>query len=380
MELQSDSGKYKSVASVGSNVSEARDIPTSFLNLTLGKNPFKNVLSKPKFTSASCANVAPHVRVLCPFAGMLSALSIPSLPSMILPHHFKAVDKNNAPLDFEEVIFRIERALRERVELSYEINPMDCTWNVVYLYGSSYYKCQIHVYKDVDETLLVEVQKITGCCMAFRSFFKEIKASITGCPFRSPPVNITLPKVESLSENEVHNSLRPIVNMAMDCCMDAQLGAAKIICDLSQREDMHQALIESGSVEALVNVISTGNDFSRQHAILALANLSCSQCCQEKIIDAGVLPALLMFITNGPYHTAVMGRESARILANLSDRLAARVIAAVGEKSLKCWMESVDSLNDAFVKQQAVRARGSLLFAIDSPLKFDDMAQPVLTR
>ena len=104
---------------------------------------------------------------------------------------------------------------------------------------------------------------------------------------------------------------------------------------------------------------------------------------QEKIIDAGVLPALLMFITNGPYHTAVMGRESARILANLSDRLAARVIVAVGEKSLKGWMESVDGLHDAFVKQQALRARGALLSAFDHlhPAKFnDDTALPLLIR
>lgn len=102
--------------------------------------------------------------------------------------------------------------------------------------------------------------------------------------------------------------------------------------------------------------------------MLSSVSFSLSIVLQENIINAGILPALLSFICNGSYETNVLGRESARILANLSDRLAARVIAVVGEKSLKSWMDSVDGIDDVFVKQQAVRARGALssLFETES--------------
>ena len=48
------------------------------------------------------------------------------------------------------------------------------------------------------------------------------------------------------------------------------------------------------------------------------------------MIDAGVLPALLTLATDGPYTSAEVSRESARILANLSSHMAARVVDVLG--------------------------------------------------
>jgi hypothetical protein len=60
---------------------------------------------------------------------------------------------------------------------------------------------------------------------------------------------------------------------------------------------------------------------------------------------------------NTPYHAVILGRESARLLANLSQTFANKVIISLGEDNLRHWMDSVDSLQDIFLKQQAMRAR-----------------------
>lgn len=81
---------------------------------------------------------------------------------------------------------------------------------------------------------------------------------------------------------------------------------------------------------------------------------------QGAMIDAGVLPALLTLATDGPYNTAEVSRESARILANLSSRMAARVIEVLGPRVAKNWMATVDCLVDERLKLHACRAKGYL--------------------
>ena len=69
-------------------------------------------------------------------------------------------------------------------------------------------------------------------------------------------------------------------------------------------------------------------------------------------------------MANGPYNSVVSGRESARLLANLSDSLASRVVGVLGEKAVRDWMQTVDDLSDVFLKQQANRARYSIAAVI----------------
>lgn len=78
------------------------------------------------------------------------------------------------------------------------------------------------------------------------------------------------------------------------------------------------------------------------------------------MIDAGVLPALLALATDGPYNTAEVSRESARILANLSTRMASRVVEVLGVRAAKEWMATVDCLVDERLKLHASRAKGFL--------------------
>lgn len=82
------------------------------------------------------------------------------------------------------------------------------------------------------------------------------------------------------------------------------------------------------------------------------------------MIDAGVLPALLTLATDGPYNSAEVSRESARILANLSSRMAARVVDVLGPQVTANWMASVDNLLDGRLKLHASRAKDSLQHVI----------------
>ena len=82
------------------------------------------------------------------------------------------------------------------------------------------------------------------------------------------------------------------------------------------------------------------------------------------IIDAGVLPKLLSLAANGPYQSACMRRESARLLANMSERLAVRIREVLGEQSIQSWMTSVGNLRDPTVRVHAIRAKSSLSMVV----------------
>jgi hypothetical protein len=172
----------------------------------------------------------------------------------------------------------------------------------------------------------------------------------------------SLPNVELLSDEEAVEALLPILHMAKSGLLEPQLEAARLFCDLSLHDAMQQHMCDSGCVQALVENLlpCVICEWTRQHAVFALANLSEAQGCQEAMIDAGILPVILNLVRDGPYKTIEMRRECARILANLSARLASRVVNVLGPRTLSNWLEKVDALRDERLKLHAHRARESL--------------------
>ena len=171
-----------------------------------------------------------------------------------------------------------------------------------------------------------------------------------------------LPTIDLLSDDEAVEALQPILLMAKSGMLEAQLEAASLFCDLSLHDAMQQHMCDSGCVQALVENLlpCIVCEWTRQHAVFALANLSEAQGCQEAMIDAGILPEVLNLVKDGPYNTIEMRRECARILANLSARLASRIVAVVGPRTLSIWLEKVDSFRDERLRLHAVRAKESL--------------------
>jgi len=171
--------------------------------------------------------------------------------------------------------------------------------------------------------------------------------------------------MDPLSDEELLCAVQPLIEMATEC-FEAQVEAARMFCDLSRNQCLHDMLADSGCVTALVSLALRGPELARMHAILALANLSSSHSCQEAMIVAGVLPVLVDLVVDGPYYTTGMRRESARLLANLTDRLAIHVIAALGTVVICRLIAVVDSLSDSTVKVHAQRAQASLQTALVS--------------
>lgn len=205
--------------------------------------------------------------------------------------------------------------------------------------------------------------------MAFRAVFNELKITIQAAYVgaKGPEcmaINCPQP-LHYLPEIDSQEALKSVLLMAKSGKFESQLEASRLICDLSLHDDMQQPLCDSGCIQSLVeDLLPIKNcEWTHQHALIALANLSDVQSCQGAMIDAGVLPALLALAADGPYHCAEVSRESARILANLSSRMATRVVHVLGPGAVMNWIGSVDMLRDERLKLHATRAKEFLVVA-----------------
>ena len=75
---------------------------------------------------------------------------------------------------------------------------------------------------------------------------------------------------------------------------------------------------------------------------------------------AGALPVLVKLSQNGPFENAEMRRLAAHALANVSKRLAEKVVQQLGQEVVRDWMDTVSDLSDERLKLQADRAKESL--------------------
>lgn len=95
-----------------------------------------------------------------------------------------------------------------------------------------------------------------------------------------------MPMAGLLNDEDVTNSLQPILQMARSGKHEAQLEASRMLCELSMRDDIQQQLCDSGCLAVLVQVLlpCTICELVSHHALLALANLSEAQSCQVRQI------------------------------------------------------------------------------------------------
>lgn len=176
---------------------------------------------------------------------------------------------------------------------------------------------------------------------------------------------------EMLSDSESCELLQPLVRMVRSVTMESKVKAAKIMCDLSQNEGMQHALCESGCLQALVELTeASAPKDARQHAFLALAHLSVSLSCQEALIDAGILPAIMSIsddrVSDESFDCQEIKREGARMFANVCTRFSSKVIATVGHRAVSAWLECVDKIADGRLKLHAGRARDALSLALSA--------------
>lgn len=92
--------------------------------------------------------------------------------------------------------------------------------------------------------------------------------------------SIPLPVSQDLSAEDSLQALNVIVEMARASQLDTRAEAAKIFCDLSLQQNMHDILCDAGCLAVLVDLMTIDYDCCNQHAACALANLSASRSCQ----------------------------------------------------------------------------------------------------
>jgi hypothetical protein len=219
--------------------------------------------------------------------------------------------------------------------------------------------------------------------MIFRSVFGDLKKvlmSMSSSRDATPPrlstdfYSMTMPlnslddmllPSRQLTDQDTSDALKPIVDMARSTQVDAKIEAARIMCDVSMRPEMHRVMCDTGCVAALVDLMIVEHEWCNQHAICALANVSISRPCQDVLVGTpAFFPALLRLVRDGPHSSVEMRRECARMLANLCAGFGPRIVNAVGFDMAATWMDSVKSIRDDRLKLHAERAKAFLMPAL----------------
>ncbi len=167
-----------------------------------------------------------------------------------------------------------------------------------------------------------------------------------------------------VGDDDAQAALQAVVNMTKSTKIEARLEACKMICDLSYHNESLEHLRDSGCVEVLVELLAVGCPCTQRNAILALSNLSESHSCQEAIVESGILPSLFGYCVDGPYLTSETRRACARLLANISARMAGRIVDKFDATFLNKWMQSVEAIDDSKIRLHANRAKSAIQRAV----------------
>jgi len=164
-------------------------------------------------------------------------------------------------------------------------------------------------------------------------------------------------------ESESPECFECVFRMSREGKIDAECEAARILCDITLDINLQQALVDRGGLTVLKNLIQNSPCmWTKQHAIIAVSNLSDAMIFQNAIIKEGFLPLLLKLACDGPFETAELRRSAMHILFNLCNNPSPEVSKYIKEvkKEISLWMSSIDNLHDEKLKFHAVRARECL--------------------
>lgn len=307
---------------------------------------------------------------LCDFEFVSESLDVPEKPFLLLCTHFVCV------LGLSCVMQIINERLQKTLELSMQYSPTQHKWNAVYLRGSSTCKIEIRLYKEDEESFIVEVNRLSGDSIVFRSLYNELKSDFSAFISnrsemeRASEANSVsshaLPPLAPLSDYEIIASLRPVLEMVNSVLLDVREQGCQILCDICAQEDIHHILASSGCVKELIcNVIAAKSTEIKNFAVCALAAVSSSQtgldCIFECMNCVKLTQELFSCATDGCYETAEMRRECSRILKNLCKEDPCKVKEFVEESQLHDFINCVDSLQDDRLRLHAECAKDYLM-------------------
>lgn len=320
---------------------------------------------------------------------LVKKLRIPPRPYVVLPCNFITA------YEPEEVIASLKNLfdngfasvinyeyVDQDTSVDYEYVDHECGFNGVFVRGSKYCDFKVRIYQE-RSGLLIELQRLhkDSCGFTFKKIFEAIKFKLTKLPSPntvaiSPIFNnndtssnefenmadfdfssVDLSTTSQLTDEEINTSIKQVLAMMQESNDQSQLESCRILCDLSEENEIRKQMIDNGCIPALISTLSkTDKLLLQQHSVFALAQLSECHDCAEALVACGAIPLLMSFITNGPYKTAAMRRECARVIANTAMKNASIFRKSVSDEDFNVWALRIPTLEDATVKERSERA------------------------
>lgn len=286
------------------------------------------------------------------------------------------------------VVDIINNVLREH-KTDFEFKENKCKWKCCFANNASVVFFNIRLWKrpqckSRESDFALEFQRRQGDAAPFIRISNEVFAAfvlaelaeeesfklVSGRSLMPGPMSLETPRMPS--DDEIAESVMPLVEMAQSGLDDAVLEGTKALAQLSSCKDHRLVLHKCGVVKALVKLLDrqdlgTGSMLtisSQMFASACLANLSEEPIVQESLYYACGL--LLKKVDNGEYADRPMRREAARTLRNLAqdDQGMDALIDQIGKPSLEVWCEEIFPkldddcmMTDAIVVQQRLHGR-----------------------
>ena len=156
----------------------------------------------------------------------------------------------------------------------------------------------------------------------------------------------------------------------------SRLEAARILCDLADEPEFLDQMKAAGCIEVLIRLMRSPRVLLRQHAVIALAQLSVHVGCAPEIIKIDMaLPSLMKIALNltlepstpsaestptePPYKTKTMRLEAARIVKNVAEKepaLALESLKTHAAADLEAWSAQIEKIDDDNIKYRCQTA------------------------
>lgn len=345
------------------------------------------------------ASLAPPKRSVLDYAvseedaakAVSKSLQAPCKPDVLLPCNFQTTRTVESAVTQIKTLFK-----NDCPDVDYEFIAHECCFNGLYVRGSRYCDFKLRLYTDSTslsskgrgqgQGLVVELQRLhrDSCGFVFKQLYETIRRHVTSSdasPVSTADIteqitdahglagidvrSIELSSCSQPSEEEVAQSIRQVVTMAdASNGEQAQLEAARILCDLSEEQEIHQQMVDAQCLETLVSMAHSEHQLIRLHAVIALAQLSVHVDCVLKIIATGTALPLLMKIalstpTVSAYLTASMRREAARVIENVARFKPTQAMASLQTHALdqfEAWPKEISEVADPMIRDRCQRA------------------------
>ena len=239
------------------------------------------------------------------------------------------------------------------------------TYTLVYLNNENRCMVMISIFDCENSSFLLEINRLSGDSLIFINIFKEVKnlfesdkLEIIDYPFFGSDVDKT--QLEPLIYNK---ALEDVLSMAFHKDEFVNVTASKIICSLLLQNDLLD-VDWLNIFDALKHLITIKFDYCNEYAWGAIKILSSMKCRKLIISDSELVYSLLELCSNDSYETIPMRRVCSTILSNIicsDDKTCVEMFVLIVHKELMLeWLESVDKLEDQYVREQALHVKNEL--------------------